>query len=73
MINVICASLFPQGKLSFSSSESVHELLFEKHVRKKESLVFLKCCNQEMITERTKKLKDSHRNFVLMYNSINLT
>lgn len=41
--------------------------------RKKESLMFLKCCNQEVITERTKKMKDSHRNFMLVCNSINLT
>lgn len=68
---------FPEKNWSFSSSEGVHELLFEKHVRKKErkkeSLMFLKCCNQEIITGRTKTLKDTHRNFMLLCNSINLS
>lgn len=65
MMNLYVPRYFPEENWSFCSSEGVHELLFEKHVRKKESLMFLKWCNQEVITERTKKLKDSNRNFIL--------
>lgn len=72
-INLYVPCYFPEENWSFSSSEGAHELLFEKHVVKKESLMFLKCCNQEVMTERTKKLEDGHRNFMLVCNSINLT
>lgn len=36
MINLYVPHYFPEENWSFSSSEGVHELLFENHVRRKE-------------------------------------
>lgn len=73
MINLYVPHYFPEENWSFSSSEGVHVLLFEKHVRKKERKLNVFKVLQSRSDYRKKKLKDSHRNFMLMCNSINLT